>query len=194
MKRPEANLPSLAQPWGRWVEGELDSLSIAQRNIIESQASDANSFMSRMSNVGTSITEIASREIRLFELPDLTVSGTGSIGAPWLSALSAPYYFNVPPEKDGATATFTLSFESVNNLTGSSTVILIVNGAVAAYAEELWGSTPPLGSPPGYLISLGTSRPVNAGVNYFQVGIARAIYASSATLFMTGIKASVGVN
>ncbi|QDK03296.1 hypothetical protein SEA_ROMAN_54 [Microbacterium phage Roman] len=99
MKRPKLVLPSLSMPWGRWVEGELDSTSTGLDRQLQDSSSVGNLFASRsdliQSQIG-SIPSVAAVYERLIPPFSVTRSSTGAVAYVYPTPLQV---FN-PPRPD----------------------------------------------------------------------------------------------
>lgn len=83
MKRPKLILPSLSMPWGRWVEGEIDSTIDGLTRQIQDSSSTGNLFASRADLLQRQIGAIPSvAAVYERDVPpsSVTRSSTGAVG------------------------------------------------------------------------------------------------------------------
>lgn len=100
MTRPKLVLPSLSMPWGRWVEGEVDSTNADVSRQVQDSNSSGNQFASRAELIQGQIGAIPSvAAIYRIDVPPFSVTRTSNPSATAYVYDSAPQTFN-PPRAD----------------------------------------------------------------------------------------------
>mgnify|MGYP003403997377 FL=1 len=125
MRGPDANLPSLTQPWGRWVDSSIAESELAVERFAQSGASISDVGLSMASNIGSRIRTIDSRRVDVFQVADFTRSFPSvPFGTVLMRVADSPIiYFNSP--KAGV-ATIIVNCESDEGNT--ATLLIRVNG------------------------------------------------------------------
>lgn len=127
MKRPKLVLPSLSMPWGRWVEGEIDSTLTDLDRQINDSSSSGNFFANRSDLLQGQIATIPSvAAVYERSLPRFSVtrSSTGAVGYVYPTATQTfnpprpnlPYNYTVIASMDvsGVELPFSYSLLRVN--------------------------------------------------------------------------------
>ena len=145
---PMRNLSPMAEPWGRWVQEEVEGIKRFAQSLGQGVGNDGRSQNSSMDNLSSQIGELYARRTNVYDMPDLTTTsmpapafGTGT------SSISLPGFPENEPRYASVSLTATLPPPADPNLAGFYKVT-VGSTIITQGSLNLGGfSTPPGFSP-----------------------------------------------
>lgn len=168
MKPPDANLPSLSQPWGRWVSSALASAKETIRRFFETGSSMHISGMSAAANIASRANKIVVRRTDVFDIATYTRNFAAvPFGTTIRTIADSPTIFINAPVAGKATIVANCESSTEN----VATVIIRVNGVDAGNGSDFRYSSSIRTAYGNCVASATTEVDLLGGSNSIQIGV-----------------------